>query len=188
MKKRMLEKLENAINMGLVDEDIIPMLRKINSCENYFTTSSCSGRIVVIVLEDIGIKFTAEFLGKWHREVTIYEVCDAIDRWNGKGYIFLMMQSPIIHVRCRDEESALKLLRISNECGFKYSSIKSKFVVEILSTEQLHVPLGKDCELWTEKKYLERCVEIANKMLRRAKEKLARLENHLMKILHPPDS
>lgn len=183
LRKKALEKLRKDMEEGRVDSDIVLLLNRINSSNKYYTSSSCSGRIVLIVLEDIGVKSTAEFLGKWHREVDLQEVYSAVEKWDGHGYIFLMIQSPIIHVRCIDEESALKLLNLANSCGFKYSSIKSKYVVEILSTEQLHVPLGKNGEIWVDVKYLERCIEIANKMIRRAKQKIRRLENSLPKIL-----
>ncbi len=47
-KDKAMEGLRKALKEGKVDEDIIPLLEKINSLENYFTTSSCSGRISVM--------------------------------------------------------------------------------------------------------------------------------------------
>jgi len=182
-KEEALKKLREAIVKGEVDEDIIPLLEKINSMENYYTTSSCSGRIVVMEIEEIGDKKSAKFLGKWHKIVEKKEVIEAIGRWSGDGYLFLIMQSPIIHVRCSDEKSAFFLIQVANECGFKYSSLKSKYVVEILSTEQMHVPLGKNSELWVNENYIEKCVEIANKLLKRAKSKLKKLEEEITKIV-----
>ncbi|RLF92142.1 hypothetical protein DRN82_00495, partial [Thermococci archaeon] len=53
-KKEALMSLEIALRRGEVDEDIIPLLEKINSMENYFTTSSCSGRISVMEMPHFG--------------------------------------------------------------------------------------------------------------------------------------
>ena len=41
----------------------------INKSDDYYTSSSCSGRIVLIELPEIGDKKEAKFLGKWHREI-----------------------------------------------------------------------------------------------------------------------
>ena len=47
-KKRTLTNLELAIREGLVDEEIIPILNKINNLNNYYTTSSCIGRVGIM--------------------------------------------------------------------------------------------------------------------------------------------
>ncbi|HHI01147.1 MAG TPA: hypothetical protein ENL40_06760 [Thermococcus litoralis] len=184
-KKRALESLNEALEKGLVDSDIISLLNKINSLENYFTTSSCSGRISVMQLPDFGDKLNAIWLGKWHSEVKIEEVLDAINKHDG-GMLWFMLHSPILHVAARTLEDAVELLNLAISCGFKHSNIKSishkKLVVEIRSTERMDVPLGKDGELWVSPEHLEKIIEIADLQLRRAKEKLRRLENEIEKL------
>ncbi|MCD6189016.1 MAG: hypothetical protein J7J97_02290, partial [Thermococcus sp.] len=164
---------------------IISLLNKINSLENYFTTSSCSGRISVMQLPDFGDKLNAIWLGKWHSEVKIEEVLDAINKHDG-GMLWFMLHSPILHVAARTLEDAVELLNLAISCGFKHSNIKSishkKLVVEIRSTERMDVPLGKDGELWVSPEHLEKIIEIADLQLRRAKEKLRRLENEIEKL------
>lgn len=46
-KKQCLNKLDLS-KKGSVDEDIKHVVSLLNSCEEYFTTSSCSGRIILI--------------------------------------------------------------------------------------------------------------------------------------------
>jgi len=97
------------------------------------------------------------------------------------------MQSPIIHVVCKDVVSAQMLIRIALECGFKYSSIKNisddSVLVEILSTENLNVPLGKEGNVVVEKEDINFFVEMANKLLLRSKEKLKCLERKINSLL-----
>ena len=51
-KKRALERLR----IGGADEEVKGILEKINRRDGFFTTSSCSGRIVLIWLPEIGAK------------------------------------------------------------------------------------------------------------------------------------
>ncbi len=166
------------------DEEIAGIIDRINSLEDFFTTSSCSGRIVLIGLPEIGAKREAQFIGKWHRPVTKEEVLDAIKlKWReGEREIWLLSQSPILHVACRDLEKAKALLRIAIESGFKYSGIKAisnskdeKVVVEVVSTERMDVPLGRDGMLFCSEAHLDFILSKANFMLERGKEKLKRL-------------
>ena len=46
-KKQCLNKLDVS-KKGSVDEDIAHVVSLLNSCEEYFTTSSCSGRVILI--------------------------------------------------------------------------------------------------------------------------------------------
>ncbi|MBA7536440.1 hypothetical protein ES705_28704 [subsurface metagenome] len=178
-KKRAMERLR----VGGADEEVAGIIEKINGFEGFFTTSSCSGRIALIRLPEIGAKREAEFIGKWHRAVTKEEVLEAI-KTTEKGEIWLLSQSPILHVACRSLEKAKTLLRIAIESGFKYSGIKAisnsnskdngKVVVEILSTERMDVPLGKDGMTFCSESYMEFILSKANFMLERGKGKLKR--------------
>jgi len=188
-KDRALERLR----LRGADEEIVPILSKINSSEDFFTTSSCSGRIVLISIPEIGAKREAKFIGKWHRPpVSREEVQEALKlKWRegiteGRE-IWLLSQSPILHVACRDLEKAKALLRIAIESGFKYSGIKAisnfkdngKVMVEIVSTERMDVPLGKDGVMFCNEGYMDFILSKANFMLEREKGKLKRFYDGL---------
>ncbi|NJD98923.1 hypothetical protein E3E26_03850 [Thermococcus sp. LS1] len=181
-REKAMAGLKEALEQGKVDEDIIPLLEKINSLENYFTTSSCSGRISVMEMPEFGDKINAVWLGKWHREVELGEVLEAIKK-HSSGQLWFMVRSPILHVSARTLEDAVKLLNLAIGLGFKYSNIKSvshkKLVVEIRSTERMDVPLGEDGELWVDEEYIARIVEMGNAQVRRFKAKLKRLEENV---------
>jgi len=184
-KAKAMEGLRQALEERKVDEDIITLLEKINALENYFTTSSCSGRISVMEMPHFGDKVNSVWLGKWHREVTVEEVLEAIGR-HEKGQLWFLVRSPILHVGARTLDDAVKLLNLAIGLGFKYSNIKSvshkKLLVEIRSTERMDVPLGADGRLWVSEDYIERIVGIANDQLRRFKGKLKRLEEDVERL------
>lgn len=188
-KIRRMESLNNKIYEGEVDEEILPIVEGINSDTNYFTTSSCAGRIVLLEIPELGDKENALFLGKWHNEVTEKEVLAAFSKAKENTTIFLLAQSPIIHVRCKTLKSAVKLRNLAVESGLKYSTIKSltlsskdeptKMVVEILSSENIHVPIARNKKLFASQDYMSFLVENANKALRRAREKLERFRANI---------
>ncbi len=185
-RKEALEKYERAKSRGLVDRDIIPLLDKINSLKDFYTTSSCSGRIVLLSIPKIGDKKDAKFLGKWHREVRYDEIKNAIGKYRD-GYLFLLMQSPIIHLVAKDLQNAKYILNAALQCGFKYSSIKGieqdTILLEILSTENMSVPVGEGGEIKVEEKELEFFLQIANQLLKRAKGKLGCFEKKINYLL-----
>ena len=188
-KEERMESLEMKIDEGEVDEEILPIVESINSNPDYFTTSSCAGRIALIEMPGLGDKEAAEFLGKWHREVEVEDIIDAFSKAKTNTMVFLLAQSPIIHIRCRNLESAVKLRNIAVESGLKYSTLKSltlnsknepvKVVVEILSSENIHVPVARSGKLFPDRDYLAFLVENANQALKRAREKLERFKASL---------
>ncbi|QDA30628.1 hypothetical protein FH039_01980 [Thermococcus indicus] len=184
-KAKAMESLRKALAENKVDEDIVSLLEKINALENYFTTSSCSGRISVMEMPHFGDKVNSVWLGKWHREVSVEEVLEAIGR-HRSGQLWFLVRSPILHVGARTMDDAVRLLNLAIGLGFKYSSIKSvshkKLLVEIRSTERMDVPLGENGELWVSEEYIKRIVAIANSQVRRFKGKLKRLEEEIEKL------
>ena len=73
-KSNAMKKLEYALSEGLVDEGVISVINSFNSHPDIFTTSSCAGRIQLIILPDIGRKDSVQRRKTWHREVTVDDV------------------------------------------------------------------------------------------------------------------
>ena len=143
-KRRALERLDKE---G-ADDDIAGLIELLNGFDDYFTPSSCSGRVILISIPEVGAKEEAEFIAKWHRKVSKEEVLKAMGMWkDADGELWLMSQSPILHVSCASIEKAKQLLNLAIASGFKYSGIKSitmkRVMVEIMSTERMDVPVGK---------------------------------------------
>ena len=183
-RKKALELLEEAIRKKKIDEKILPIVKKLNSKFDFFTTSSCSGRIAIMEIPCAGIKKKAKFLGKWHRKVDAKEIKGAIEKAK-KGEIWFLVQSPIIHVSTFSMENARKLLVIANQSGFKYSSIKSfngRIVVEILGTERIDAPIGKDSKIYGGEDYIDMLTDIANFMMERMEANLRKLERNIDRL------
>ena len=134
---------------------------KINNFQNYYTTSSCSGRIVL--LDDLNKK-TSKFLFVSHHTCTLPEITQ--NCW-------LLVEPPIIHVRCKDLQSAMFLLKNGVDSGFGKSGLISieKPVLEINSTERISNYLIPQLDRF----YLNQLNELSNKKLEKMKLKINKL-------------
>lgn len=180
-KKKSLQKLKNAIKNKEVDENILPILDLINGSENFFTTSSCFGRIVLLEIPKIGDKKNARFLGKWHKTIEIKEFIKVKE--NAKtGQLWLLAQSPVIHIVAKTLSHADKILKLAISCGFKNSGLKSldkKIVVEICSTERVDAPIGRDKLFYCDNIFLELLVDISNEVIKKSTQKLNKFQDKL---------
>ena len=165
LKTEALKNLEESQFENKVDEKVLPVLDIINASNDYYTSSSCSGRIVLLEIPVIGDKINARFLGKWHRVITFDD-----------------LQLAISHA----EKGLLWLLKIAVSSGLKNSGFKSagkKVVVEICSTERLDAPVGRDGRFFCNEEYFSLLIEIANNIIEKSYFKLQRFENELKKRL-----
>ena len=141
-KKTFLEKLDKS-KKGSIDEKALPIINTINKTESYYTTSSCSGR--VYFWQGSGKKNETQWLKVSHD--TIEESFLELD--NKEGTIWLRYEGFIIHIACKDLESANSLLQEATTL-FKKSSIltiSKKIIVEIRSSQLLEMPFYKDDQL-----------------------------------------
>jgi len=180
-KEKALHSLKNAYAQQQVDDDIVPLLKLINSKEEFYTSSSCAGRIVLLEIPQIGDKRGAAFLGVWHRTITLDDFKEASGKAT-KGLLWLLAQAPILHIGVQTLDLADRMVKIAVSCGFKNSAVKStgkKIMIELCSTERLDAPIGKDGRLYCEKEYLSLLLTIANEVIKRSGEKLRRFEKRL---------
>lgn len=177
-KEKFLEKLEDAKKKKEIDEDILQVLELINSLKNYFTTSSCSGRI--ILLKPGKTKKDSEILFKEHLKAEYNEILAKIKELIEKGIkeIWLKVDPVILHVDCRDLESARRMLDIARESGWKRSGLMVirpwRYLLELESTERLETIIVYDGKLLPSEEYLKILLKKANERLKRTKEKLRR--------------
>ncbi|PIN88066.1 hypothetical protein COV12_00470 [Candidatus Woesearchaeota archaeon CG10_big_fil_rev_8_21_14_0_10_32_24] len=127
---------------GFIDQYAIPIIETINALENYYTTSSCSGRIYF--WQGDGKKCNTEWLRVSHELITS-------DFFNiqPQGIVWLKMEPFIIHIACQDLDSANELLQLAKSV-FKKSSILSinrKFIVELQGSDKVDMPFYEDGNL-----------------------------------------
>jgi tRNA wybutosine-synthesizing protein 3 len=183
-KEIALKSLTKAYSEEKVDAGISQVLTLINGIEGFYTSSSCAGRIVLLEIPSVGDKRAASFLGVWHRTILLSEFCSSSSLARD-GLLWLLAQSPILHIGAENLHLADTMVKLAVSCGFKNSALKStekKIILEICSTERLDAPIGRDGVLFCDEQYLDLLIEISNKIIQRSHEKLDRLAKKIGKF------
>ncbi len=133
-KKTYLAKLDKS-KKGEIDEKVVALLQVINAKEDYFTTSSCSGRI--FLWKCPGKKDEMEWLKVSHDLVK-----EDFFKLEDSGLVWLRLEPFILHVCCKDLETANKLLEQAKKVYKKSCilSISNKIVVEVKGSEFIEIP------------------------------------------------
>ncbi|MFA6064770.1 MAG: hypothetical protein WCW44_00685 [archaeon] len=184
-KKHHKETYEEAKKMGRMDLDFIPLCDYIVQTKNYFTSSSCAGRIALIGLGDEETKQESAFYRKWHRKVKPKEVLDAVADFTGKVLYF--KQEPIIlHLGTNNLENAKKVLVYCETCGIKRAGIKvakdGKFIVEMLGTQSITAPI-KEGKMTVSEEYLKYLIKKGNEKFKKNQELIKKMEINAKKML-----
>ncbi len=182
-KEHALSKLSEARAKGEADRKAEKLVDIINKSDSYYTTSSCSGRIVVASADEENKKSSFSFLGKWHESVALSAVEDAIRRYGG-GVLWFKFEPAIFHVCCSGIDSASRFLEIVYRGGFKRSGIyqlKGKIMVEVHGTSGFSVPIGSEGEVLVSSEHLEFLVGLANMKMDENVGKVQALESILKK-------
>ncbi|MBI4148221.1 hypothetical protein HY490_02930 [Candidatus Woesearchaeota archaeon] len=141
LKANILQRKDKSAK-GEIDEAIKPLIDLINRHPDYVTTSSCSGRIVLLW----GVKRQSRFLFCTHSPVDRIPLVDIpLD-----GEVWLRCEGMILHVKCRTIAGAAALLTRAQQAGLKHSGIVScgeHPVIEIRSADAMAVPYAVDGKL-----------------------------------------
>lgn len=176
-----LEKFSMALKYGEVDNLIVPIIKHLNSLDEYYTTSSCAGRISVF--HDVGIKKDNNWLGKWHHEIRFQDIKSALKKIPKKGILWFMYEPAIFHIVSRNLDSAIRIVNLARNSGFKKIGIQSckpeRYLVEICSTERIDAPLIEKGKILVDDNYIKYLIKLGNKKFQNGKKKLKRLENAL---------
>lgn len=149
-KKTFLAKPDKS-KKGSIDEKTINLVEAINRGNDYYTTSSCSGR--VCLWKGSGKKNETEQLKVSHNLIDAdFLKIDSNQNnavQNDPDTIWLRLEPFILHVACRDMDSAGDLLETARRLYKKSSllSISSKIIVEIRGSEFLEMPFCHDGNL-----------------------------------------
>lgn len=174
-KKNFLSKQDKS-KKGSVDQKIKGLTDKINSLEPYYTTSSCAGRILLFKEPESGKKNEGEWLFVSHNILNkkgVEEITNIVAGLSNKENIWFRFEPAILHVVCKNIDSARSLLKLVRDCGFKQAGIigitKDKFTLEIRSSERIDVPVNvvKD---------FDSLISVANGKLEESWKKVEKLE------------
>ncbi|XP_062373330.1 tRNA wybutosine-synthesizing protein 3 homolog isoform X2 [Sardina pilchardus] len=128
---------------GTIDDEIYPVVCLINDSSDYFTTSSCSGRIILID--------------------------GVLGLQKASGNAVFKFEPFVLHVQCKDIESAKILHSVAVNSGFRNSGVsigkRGKIIMAVRSTHCLEVPLSHRGEVLVNENYIHFLVQIANQKM-----------------------
>ena len=146
-EKQKQERLSRAdySKKGSIDSRIASLVEEINNKEEYYTTSSCSGRI--IIYSEGKNKKEARWILVSHDEISQQDVKNAVQK-SGEKLLWFKFEPLIMHVACDSLESAQNLVNCARQAGFKKSGIIEirKFIVEIRGIDIISSPLNPDID------------------------------------------
>jgi tRNA wybutosine-synthesizing protein 3 len=177
-KKSQMSKQDKS-DKGDWDKEILSLLTKINDKAEYYTTSSCSGRIVLLKGKEK--KEEDLFLFRSHDAVSLEELKKALEDSvkKYKGLIHFKQECSILHVACESFRKAQDIVDKAKFCGWKKSGIiasNKRVIAELLSTEKIEMPIANNGRILVSEEYLSLLVKEANNKLERTREKIKKLE------------
>ena len=150
------------------------MVYFINSLPDYFTTSSCSGRISLYYEDRVNCKGVNWLLVK-HSIVGFDEVSNVLtsnasmSKGEDSNLMYLKCEGLILHICCRDIDAGSRLLQIALSCGFRESGLvigQKRTMLAIRTTSfSLETPLGDRNGNFLGKSFMKVLVDEANNKL-----------------------
>lgn len=186
-KRTMLEKLYKPDKSfkGTVDEEAIPIIDAFNAKENYYTTSSCSGRISLFYEAESGRKDESGWLFVKHGTTKIEELKEALVLPLPQETVWFRQETPIFHVACRTDADAKKLLELCRNLGFKHSGIigaSRRVMVEIYFNNKMDVPISGGGVLFVNEKFVKFLLKKANARFKKNQKLLKKFEKGINKL------
>ncbi len=189
-RRRHLRRLGEALEKGEVDPPIVPLLNLLNSNDNYVTTSSCSGRVVLLSTSPEEDKYSSSFHRKWHRPVMFEEVWEGYREFEG-SYLWLKVDPFILHVAAKSLPHAQALVETARRAGIKIAGIQvirpHRVNIEIRGIDSMAVPLHWGRPL-VDRDYVKVLVEIANRKMVKNMRRLERFYGAVEELLQVVDS
>lgn len=171
---------------GSIDKGIVKLVNKINSKDDYYTTSSCAGRIVLLEMKSRK-KNDCSWIFAKHGKVKFNEINNALiknsiktnsnneinnneksnkKKLNKNNYEIWFKQQPLIlHVACRNLEFAKKFLEIARKL-FRRAGIigitDKKVTIEVIGSEHLETIVAEK-NFIADEIFLKRLIKYANR-------------------------
>ncbi|MCM2326007.1 MAG: tRNA wybutosine-synthesizing 3 family protein [Candidatus Woesearchaeota archaeon] len=177
-KKQAIEKIgHDKSKKGDIDIQILPLVNKINTDPDYYTTSSCAGRILLIVPGEKKNKTEWPYVS---HDMVRFKELGSILADLPEETMWFRMEHPIIHISCRDMAAADRLLKAANDTGFRRSALltfSNRIIAEIMIPEKMDVPISEKGVLLVSIGYVKYLIKHANRKLKESRKKLKKLES-----------
>jgi tRNA wybutosine-synthesizing protein 3 len=164
-KKEVLSKLDKS-SKGNWDKKIIAICDKINSLENYYTTSSCAGRVLLMIYQekkqnDLFCKVYHDLISFAVFKKDLKELCEKF----GSRSIKFKQDPPILHIACRTMKDAKILYEKAKIAWWKKIGLVSwekRIILEIICTGKLEFPIMENGKILVDDKFLNLIVKQSN--------------------------
>ncbi|XP_069498006.1 tRNA wybutosine-synthesizing protein 3 homolog isoform X1 [Ambystoma mexicanum] len=191
-KQQCLNKVDFS-KKGSVDTDIAHIVQRLNAEDHFFTTSSCSGRIILVDTPSSNSfevqKQNCSWLFVTHQKCKKDDVIAALQKANGDAVF--KFEAFVLHVQCQLLEDAQLLHSVAINSGFRNSGItvgkKGKIVMAVRSTHCLEVPLCRKGTLLVNEDYIDYLVQAANLKMEENKHRIDRFYSCLQSALSTED-
>ncbi|MFA6974250.1 MAG: tRNA wybutosine-synthesizing 3 family protein [Parcubacteria group bacterium] len=182
-KNDVLEKKDKSF-IGEWDEPIKELCDEINTLQDYYTTSSCSGRILLMIDQDK--KAPGLFLNVWHHKISVEELKKALaEALKCRKNIKFKMEACALHIACKRIEEAERIYTLGKNSSWKKSGIISaedNFVVELNSSEKLEFPIVQKGKILVDDEFLKIIVEDSNNKLERGWQRIKKLKENMREL------
>ncbi|XP_036898213.1 tRNA wybutosine-synthesizing protein 3 homolog isoform X2 [Sturnira hondurensis] len=149
---------------GSVDEDVAEIVQLLNGQEQFFTTSSCSGRIILLDGSINGFevqKRNCRWLLVTHKPCIKDDMIVALKNANGDAV--LKFEPLVLHIQCQQLQDAQ--------------------ILAVRSTHGLEVPLSHKGKLMVTEDYIDFLLKIANQKMEENKKRIERFYRCLQHAL-----
>jgi len=172
---------------GSIDNRIKKLVNKINSLEDFYTTSSCSGRVLILSIPKSNKKNDVQYLFHSHKKINNNEFKKILKIIKSKKLtkddIRFKVQPVIIHIACNNINNANKLLSVARDIGFRRSGIisigKYKIIMELISTEKIETIISKNGKSLIDENYMKVLIKEGNQKLEKTWKKIDKLYNKI---------
>lgn len=186
-KRKSYLRIWEDLEIGYLDRDLLPVLIVVNKDVELYTTSSCSGRIVIVDSEYPWTRDGSNVIFKSHIPVKESEVLEIYEMKPFRR-LWLIVNGPIIHIYSRSVQKAVKIIQIARSAGFKHSGIlgaskRRGVFIELISGIYMCQLLRTRDQLITRSDHIATLVEVYNSSLIDGKRRLSEFYKELTKVL-----
>jgi len=179
-KKDVLKKNDKSFKKSW-DKQILKLCQKINSLKTYYTTSSCSGRVVIMINQDK--KDRDLFINVYHDLISFERLKKDLNNIikTNKKLIKFKLDPCALHVACRTLEDAKELCEKAKLAGWKNAGLISfrNKIVELKSTEKLEFSIIDGNKILVNDEFVKRVVAESNWKMKRSWSRITKLNNLL---------
>jgi len=177
-KQLVLARKDNS-RKGSIDGRILSLVNTFNGKPEYYTTSSCSGRIMLLVPGATKKETCWTFVS--HEPITLGQLRQGMKRLPTAD-VWLRQEAMILHVCCKTLNDANKLLQWSKDCGFKRAgiiSLRPRIIMEIISSSHFETIIASKGKLLLDDYALQLLIAEANKRLKRNFSQIEKFEDEI---------